>query len=330
MTEKIEWYKEVLDLEPNSKIFFPLAKMLEKEGELEEARRVLAEGVSRHEEFLEARLFYISVLSRLGMDAECQRQVRILASLLTRYQEFWSAWSASTSADGRTDASLALRLLRISFARPGVSFSEIFARGLESLEQDMAGDSAIVPEEETAARPEWGPEGTEPAPGADAAEPVSAAEAAPEPVSAPGTEAAGAGEPESADCGKSETASGSESGAGEEPEELVEDEDMDEAAPAGGASSLRTRSYADVLAEQGDYDTALAIYSELAASAAPADREADEKRVAELKRLKQASQAGRQPQNDETVTPETKNDPDPKMISLIDALARRCDARARS
>ena len=58
--------------------------------------------------------------------------------------------------------------------------------------------------------------------------------------------------------------------------------------------------------------------------------EADEKRVAELKRLKQASQAGRQPQNDETVTPETKNDPDPKMISLIDALARRCDARARS
>lgn len=315
MTEKIEWYKEVLDLEPNSKIFFPLAKMLEKEGELEEARRVLAEGVSRHEEFLEARLFYISVLSRLGMDAECQRQVRILASLLTRYQEFWSAWSASTSADGRTDASLALRLLRISFARPGVSFSEIFARGLESLEQDMAGDSAIVPEEETAARPEWEPEGTE---------------AAPEPVSAPGTEAAGAGEPESADSEKSETASGSESGAGEEPEELAEDEDMDEAAPAGGASSLRTRSYADVLAEQGDYDTALAIYSELAASAAPADREADEKRVAELKRLKQASQAGRQPQNDETVTPETKNDPDPKMISLIDALARRCDARARS
>lgn len=330
MTEKIEWYKEVLDLEPNSKIFFPLAKMLEKEGKLEEARRVLAEGVSRHEEFLEARLFYISVLSRLGMDAECQRQVRILASLLTRYQEFWSAWSASTSADGRTDASLALRLLRISFARPGVSFSEIFARGLESLEKDMAGDSAIVPEEETAARPEWESEGTEPGPGADAAEPVSAAEAAPEPVSVPGTEAAGAGEPESADSEKSETASGFESGAGEEPEELAEDEDMDEAAPAGGASSLRTRSYADVLAEQGDYDTALAIYSELAASAAPADREADEKRVAELKRLKQASQAGRQPQNDETVTPETKNDPDPKMISLIDALARRCDARARS
>lgn len=330
MTEKIEWYKEVLDLEPNSKIFFPLAKMLEKEGDLEEARRVLAEGVSRHEEFLEARLFYISVLSRLGMDAECQRQVRILASLLTRYQEFWSAWSASTSADGRTDASLALRLLRISFARPGVSFSEIFARGLESLEQDMAGHSAIVPEEERAMRPEWEPEGTEPGPGAGAAEPVSTAGTTPESVSAPGDGSSGAGEPESAVSKKPETATGFESEAGEEPEGLVEDEDMDVAAPAGGASSLRTRSYADVLAEQGDYDTALAIYSELAASAAPADREADEKRVAELKRLKQASQAGRQPQDDDTVTPETKNDPDPKMISLIDALARRCDARARS
>ena len=29
MTEKIEWYKEVLDLEPNSMIFFPLGLMLE-------------------------------------------------------------------------------------------------------------------------------------------------------------------------------------------------------------------------------------------------------------------------------------------------------------
>ena len=96
------------------------------------------------------------------------------------------------------------------------------------------------------------------------------------------------------------------------------------------AGMQRQLEAAYALAEQGDYDTALSIYSELAASAAPADREADEKRVAELKRLKQASQAGRQPQNDETVTPEPKNDPDPKMISLIDALARRCDARARS
>ena len=40
MTEKIEWYKEVLTLEPNSKIFFPLARMLEREGDLEQACEV--------------------------------------------------------------------------------------------------------------------------------------------------------------------------------------------------------------------------------------------------------------------------------------------------
>lgn len=298
MTEKIEWYREVLELEPNSKIFFPLAKMLEKEGDLEEARRVLAEGVARHEEFLEARLFYISVLSRLGMDAECQRQVKVLASLLTRYQEFWSAWSASTSADGRTDASLAMRLLKISFARPGVSFSEIFARGLESLEQDVDGHAAVKLQAPKAFGPE--PEPVQPA------EPVKTFE--PEPA-APAEEA--------------EPAPAEESGPEAEPEEAAP------AKPAGGASSLRTRSYAEVLAEQGDYDTALSIYSELAASAAPADREADEKRVAELTRLKQASQSGRPFQGAEQEA-EQKNDPDPKMISLIDALAKRCDARARS
>ena len=35
MSEKIEWYKEVLTLEPNSKLFFPLARMLAEEGLIE-------------------------------------------------------------------------------------------------------------------------------------------------------------------------------------------------------------------------------------------------------------------------------------------------------
>lgn len=165
MTEKIEWYKEVLDLEPNSKIFFPLAKMLEKEGELEEARRVLAEGVSRHEEFLEARLFYISVLSRLGMDAECQRQVRILASAPGR---------ATRNSGPRGRPAPALTAARTppwpcafsEFRSPGpVSPSRRFSPAVwKAWSRTWPGDSAIVPEEETAARPEWEPEGTEPAP----------------------------------------------------------------------------------------------------------------------------------------------------------------------
>ena len=41
MTEKIEWYKEVLELEPNSKVFCPLARMLADEQRFDEAVAVL-------------------------------------------------------------------------------------------------------------------------------------------------------------------------------------------------------------------------------------------------------------------------------------------------
>ena len=41
MTEKIEWYKEVLELEPNSKVFFPLARMLAEEQRTDEAVEIL-------------------------------------------------------------------------------------------------------------------------------------------------------------------------------------------------------------------------------------------------------------------------------------------------
>ena len=48
MTEKIEWYKEVLELEPNSKVFFPLARMLAEEQRFDEAVAVLEHGLERH------------------------------------------------------------------------------------------------------------------------------------------------------------------------------------------------------------------------------------------------------------------------------------------
>ena len=49
MTEKIQWYKEVLELEPNSKVFFPLARLLVEEGHLDEAVAVLEQGLARHD-----------------------------------------------------------------------------------------------------------------------------------------------------------------------------------------------------------------------------------------------------------------------------------------
>ena len=62
LREKAQWYSEILELEPSSKIFFPYAKLLVQLNRQQEAATVLMAGLDRHPEFSEARLFLISLL----------------------------------------------------------------------------------------------------------------------------------------------------------------------------------------------------------------------------------------------------------------------------
>ena len=85
MTEKIEWYREVLKLEPNSKVFFPLARLIE-------------------------------LLHDAGRVADCRRQVDELTKLFAAYAGFWRAWAVCLESSGdRSDAGVALRFLALNF-----------------------------------------------------------------------------------------------------------------------------------------------------------------------------------------------------------------------
>ena len=416
MTEKIEWYREVLALEPNSKIFFPLARMLEREGELAQACEVLKEGVRRHGEFLEARLFLVELLERLGRRDECAAEVEVLAGMLARYEGFWSAWSASAGRAGQ-DPALFVRMLGLSLKQPDLTVAELLRRGLDSFGQgqgkawDQPGavqpgavqtgavqpgaaqpeairSGAVQPE---AAQPEAPrPASSEPAlpaseaagaapslseasaadasgtlqtpapfraasrlaaeeapaegqrlpaaeaeampeetsAGASCAEP---AEAKPEPAEtkpeaaeaevAPGkAEAAAAeAEPESAEA---EPAPGKAGGASLKPAAKRPVQ-----APKAGGASLRTRSMAEVLAEQGDLASAAEIYDELALAAPEGERDVLFRRRDELKALQaaQPQAPGRAAESAEGAASSTR-----KILNLLETLAVRVEARANS
>ena len=94
MMDKIEWYREVLELEPSSKLFFPLARLLVEDGQPEAALETLRRGLERHPEFLEARLFYIEQLYHHGQPEACVAEVTELGQLFASYPGFWQAWAA--------------------------------------------------------------------------------------------------------------------------------------------------------------------------------------------------------------------------------------------
>ncbi|MBD5538763.1 MAG: tetratricopeptide repeat protein [Desulfovibrio sp.] len=294
MTEKIEWYKEVLELEPNSKVFFPLARLLAKAGRDDEAIAALEHGLERHGEFLEARLFLIELLYRTGRQDACARQIERLSAMFASYAGFWQAWAACLSGvEGEADTATVLRFLAAHFLNGPITLHEVLNRGLDTLE---------------------GPAAVKPAP--DAHEPVSAAPAAPEAaVDAP---------PMAEDTAQPEPVweeEPAESDAAAPTSEIHGEDDGEE------HFSLRTRSMAEVLAEQGDIRGALDIYNELAAAATLPEECADlEHRIATL-----TARLGHQTETAEPApAPEAESGRSTdRLISMLEALAERVEARAR-
>ena len=137
MTEKIEWYKEVLELDPGSKLFFPLARLLVEDQCQDEAIDVLRRGLERHEEFLEARLYLIELLHTSGKTEDCERQVHILSEKFSAYAVFWQAWAAClANVNTDHDTVAVLRFLALVFSHGDVSLLDVFMRGLATYEKE--------------------------------------------------------------------------------------------------------------------------------------------------------------------------------------------------
>lgn len=348
MMEKIEWYQEVLEIEPSSKVFFPLAKLLSGNNQVRKAIAVLRQGLDRHPEFFEARLMLIDLLQQEQDVAGALSEVEALSAKLTAYPGFWDAWAGSVAGAGTDkDLAVALRLMAAFLRNSDISWGEIIARGLAGLTDS----GKIAPE---APKPvEFQHEQAQ-------SEPTVQEVAAPEPVKAPVrtkriiihhepaqlVKAPKEVEPAPFEADESAEDSDIHLGMDAESEEAAR-----EPSPASAPSdsqissevsvgaepydddgeeeqfSLRTKTMAAVLAEQGDYAGARDIYEEILAGATDAAARADlTKRIDDLTNKLKSGHASQAPQVDETAeAPEQGKN---KLIQVLERLAGRLENRA--
>ena len=239
MNQKIEWYKEVLEIEPNSKIFFPLARMLAKSERPDEAIAVLRQGVGRHPDHIEARLFLVELLYSSGKVFELQQEIDVLSGLFKNYPGFWRAWGEHLFDEESTrDAGLAAIFLAAFLQNLPVSWAGIIEHGLKTL---VGGQSQQPFSHRTGKHPIATPpppivnESASATPNRNFAAMMTVPNVPPQ---------------ESAPLAASSPVSfgNTEDDGDDEVEEPI---------------TLRTRSMAEVLAEQGDIAGALDIYNEL-------------------------------------------------------------------
>lgn len=264
--DKIKFYEQVLELEPESRLFFPLARLYFQQNELPKARKVLQEGLDKHAQHFEARLLLAAILIREG-DTEQARQIhQKIFALLKNDHHFWESLVSILSSEDEKDLSLAAAFFARSGSDKPVTWTEVLRAGMNSLTGKRVPDELPEPakpdkdniEAEVAAdEPTDSEQGeTENQTGLDTSKTADSGLS-----HDPGSDSdlpayvAESGKNDSLDT----PAQGDEF---EEPEEMTDFDIENEA---------RTRSMADILYGQEEYAKALDIYQELWRNSQPGD-----------------------------------------------------------
>ena len=140
--EKILWYQEVLSLDPNSRIFLPYARLLAEFGRRSEALDVLKTGLSRHPEFLEARLFLIEMLYADGHEAEAGFEADSIIDMLSQSPALWRVWSRRPGL--KADMAAMLVFFSASLQKNGYSLADVFEAGIAALGAKPEPESALA------------------------------------------------------------------------------------------------------------------------------------------------------------------------------------------
>ncbi len=340
MQEKIDWYQEVVDLEPSSKLFFPLAKML-AEQDVSRAVETLQRGLDRHPEFIEARFYFVELLHKNSTTADyaerLKTQLGILSPMLSRYAGFWQAWGKNLLAEQEGESqekALAVSFLGAMCANENISLADIFAAGLQSLSAQQVNAQNEPAQVVAEKAQEQAPASAEPTPALEEVE--SSAE---EPsVEAPASKSMTV----SGQLNLSTTTSKpTVKATAVKPKIVIKGIEKVQVAQKSMPApvtmteengedtiSLRTRSMAEILAEQGDYAAALEIYQELLQGVMDDDERQDlQDKIAQLQEGGSAVETAQEQAPTEGKISSPGNE---RMISVLGALADRLDARAHS
>lgn len=276
MNDKIAWFEELLALEPNSKLFLSLARIYVQENRAEDAAKALQKGLSFHPEHLEARLLLIKCLARLGDKEAAREESRSLAVTLSGYPVFLDLWAEQSKEYVNQDAALALRLLSKSLKGEAVNWGDILVQGLKVAifgdtqpplepKQDESAkaptkDPGILPESALAGNM---PDASESTPEGEASEqdeiiksilPLPRPEESPEHErNATSFPPAMQGQPVMANPDAGSSGSGSSGSSNVDEQHLSETE----------RNYYETRTYAALLADQGEFLEALELYNKL-------------------------------------------------------------------
>ena len=293
-SDKSSLYREVLAIDPGSRIFLPYARMLAAEGQYDAAAEVLAKGLSAGPEFLEARLFLIEVLHNAGRDNAAIVEASSIIDALSAAPAFWKIWSRHPGVRADQAAMLLFLSACMRSSHP-VSLSDVFEAGIHAVtsnQKDLQAQPSATPMASLQSDSDSLP-----------------AQNSPRPSAEPPSETVQEEDSLLPWCALDEVP---------DEDDLPDDSMMQPVSPAvlpsSGKTSLCTRTMAMLLEEQGASDEAAGIYRELLRSSA-----SPEERAELAARIESLAQDGPAPSTTQ-----------PQLVNILERLAERLENRSRA
>jgi len=131
--DKTKFYEQVLELEPESRLFFPLARIYFEQNQIRKAKQTLENGLNRHPRHFEARLLLATVLIHAG-DQNRARQIYMdIFSLFREDRLFWENLTDILSGRGEKDLSLAAAFFARSGSDKAFTWTDVLKTGMDHM-----------------------------------------------------------------------------------------------------------------------------------------------------------------------------------------------------
>ncbi|MBT8764012.1 tetratricopeptide repeat protein [Desulfohalobiaceae bacterium Ax17] len=338
MQDKIDFYEEVLALDPHSKLFFPLARLYLESKQTQKALEVLQAGLEKYPEHLEARLLLANIYFWQGLEEQGEKICVEIFELLKKNSFFWTTLEHFWARKSQEDLALAFKFIAEHAQGQELTWSSVLKAGLLALEK----------------RPEVNAKGLTEGEGVENRSEQETLTSSPKSIQERVSTSAKDLSLEHEQLSEQETDDKGPEGA--QAEEIFartgtyqdgtravvavdkepdgEFEEVEEVEELNFEEEARTRSLADLLFEQEEYVKALDIYEELWRSSLPGtERKEIEERIKEIKELL-ASQENRPEQevSGETAGSEEassgENIEQAEVVDFLSSLAERLEARA--
>ncbi|MFO7875245.1 MAG: tetratricopeptide repeat protein [Desulfovermiculus sp.] len=132
MQDKITWYEEILAQDPASPLFYNLALLYLDQEKQDKAIEHLKSGLDKNPTHAQGRLLLIQALSQADFPDQAKAYMAPLLSGLCSCPQFWLLWADQLQKEGKSDLAAAVGFIGADLEHDSLSWAKVMHAGVYS------------------------------------------------------------------------------------------------------------------------------------------------------------------------------------------------------